>query len=128
MQLRTGVDLIEIDRIRQAVARHGARFLARVFTPLELLQANGRSESLAGKFAAKEAVAKALGTGIWRNGICWTDIEIHKDMSTGAPTLVLVNAALARAAELGLHTWSVSISHDRSRATAFVVALGESTP
>ena len=123
MQLRTGVDLIEIGRIRQAVARHGVRFLERVFTPLELAQANGRSESLAGKFAAKEAVAKALGTGIWRNGICWTDIEIHKNMTTGAPTLVLVNAAQDRAAELGLHTWSISISHDRTLAIAMVVAV-----
>jgi holo-[acyl-carrier protein] synthase len=123
MHLHTGVDLIEIERIRQAVARHGERFLARVFTPLELAQSNGRSESLAGKFAAKEAAAKALGTGIWRHGIGWTDIEVRKDAASGAPTLVLANAAQARAAALHVQSWSVSISHDRTQAIAFVVGV-----
>lgn len=123
MMLRTGVDIIEIDRVRSAVARHGNRFLARIFTPAEVEQSCGRLESLAGKFAAKEAAAKALGTGIWREGIGWLDIEVRKDPASGAPHLVLYDAAAQRAAGLGLAEWSVSISHDRSRAIALVVAL-----
>lgn len=121
--LRTGVDLIEIERIRRAIDRHGDRFLTRVFTGHEVMQSCGRLESLAGKFAAKEAAAKALGTGVWRNGIGWLDFEVHKDPESGAPELLLHNAAAARAGGLGLGHWSVSISHDRSRAVAFVVAL-----
>ena len=120
--LRTGVDLIEIERVRRAVERHGERFLERVFTPAELAQARGRAESLAGKFAAKEAAAKMLGTGIWRHGIGWTDIEVAKDMQSGEPTLLLHHAAAARAVLLALAGWSLSISHDCTHAIAFVVA------
>ena len=122
--LRTGVDLIEIERIRRAIERHGDRFLVRIFTPFELKQSSGRLESLAGRFAAKEAAAKALGTGVWRNGIGWLDFEVRKDTTSGAPQLLLYNAASERAGGLGLGIWSVSISHDRSRAVAFVVAMG----
>ena len=120
--LRTGVDLIEIERVRRALDRHGARFLARVFTQAEVDQSCGRIESLAGKFAAKEAAAKALGTGVWRNGIDWRDFEVYKDPESGAPELQLHDAAAERATRLGLATWSVSISHDRTHAIAFVVA------
>lgn len=126
--LRTGVDLIEIERIRKAIDRHGDRFLGRIFTPYELAQSCGRLESLAGKFAAKEAAAKALGTGIWRNGIGWLDFEVRKDPTSGAPELLLHNSAAQRAGGLGLGLWSLSISHDRSRAVAFVVAMGTTTP
>jgi holo-[acyl-carrier protein] synthase len=127
MQLRTGVDLIEIERIRLAVAQHGARFLERVYTDAEVRCCGARIESLAARFTAKEAVAKALGTGIWRDGVAWTDIEVLKD-SSGAPQLCLHGGAAVAAATAGLTTWSVSLSHDRSQATAFVVALGEHTP
>ena len=122
MYLRTGVDLIEIDRVRQSVARHGARFLARVYTPEELRCCGGRVESLAARFAAKEAVAKALGTGIWRNGVAWTDIEVLKD-AAGAPLLLLHGGAAAVASALGSATWSISLSHDRTQAVAFAVAV-----
>lgn len=125
--LRTGVDLIEIDRIRKAIDRHGERFLRRVYTREELSQSCDRLESLAGKFAAKEAAAKALGTGLWRDGIGWLDFEVRKDPASGAPDLLLHRAAAERAAQLGLHTWSLSISHDRTRAIAFVVATGVAT-
>lgn len=121
--LRTGVDLIETERIQAAITRHGQRFLTRVYTTNELEICQGRMESLAGRFAAKEAVAKALGTGIWRNGIDWTDIEIRRDEMTGAPVLTLHAAAAAQAQHLGLTEWSLSLSHDRERAIAFVVAL-----
>ena len=120
--LRTGVDLIEIDRVRRAIDRHGARFLTRVFTADEVAQSCGRLESLAGKFAAKEAAAKALGTGVWRNGISWLDFEVRKDPLSGAPDLQLRQAAAERAASMGLDVWSLSISHDRTHAVAFVVA------
>jgi holo-[acyl-carrier protein] synthase len=122
--LRTGVDLIEIARIRTAIVRHGEHFLQRVFTVNELIHCQGRVESLAGRFAAKEAVGKALGTGIWRNGIVWTDIETLRDPQSGAPLLHLHNAAADHAAALGLHEWSLSLSHDRQRVVAFVVAVG----
>jgi len=124
--LRTGVDLIEIERIQTAIDRHGSRFLARVYTARELVHCQGRVESLAGRFAAKEAVAKALGTGIWRHGVGWTDIEVLRDLQSGAPQLQLHNAAATCASTLGLHEWSVSLSHDRARAIAFVVAIGSS--
>jgi holo-[acyl-carrier protein] synthase len=121
--LRTGVDLIEIDRIRHAVERHGAHLLQRIYTAEELAVCQGRIESLAARFAAKEAVAKALGTGIWRHGITWTDIQVTRDHNTGAPLLHLDHAAASRAATLHLHTWSLSLSHDRTHAVAFVVAM-----
>ena len=121
--LRTGVDLIEIERIRTAIARHGDRFLTRVYTSAELLHCQGRTESLAGRFAAKEAVAKALGTGIWRQGIDWKTIEVLRDPESGAPQLHLHDAAAHHAERLGLTEWSISLSHDRERVIAFVVAM-----
>lgn len=121
--LRTGVDLIEIERINESVARFGARFLQRVFTPSERSICNARTESLAGRFAAKEAVAKALGTGIWRGGVVWTDIEIQR-APNGEPLLLLHNAAAQRAAALGISQWSLSLTHDRTHAIAFVVGMG----
>ena len=124
--LRTGVDLIEIERIHKAIDRHGDRFLTRVFTAAEVAQSCGRIESLAGKFAAKEAAAKALGTGIWRNNIGWLDFEVRKDPESGAPDLHLHQAAADRAARMGLDIWSLSISHDRTHAVAFVVATQNS--
>ena len=120
--LYSGVDIVEIARIWTAIVRHQDRFLTRVFTALEIAQCHERPESLAARFAAKEATAKALGTGIWRHGIRWTDIEVVR-ADHGAPTLHLHRAAATRAATLGWTSWSVSLSHDRERAIAFVVAL-----
>jgi holo-[acyl-carrier protein] synthase len=123
--LFSGVDSVEIARIAEARARHGDRFLVRVFTHQERLSCQDRIESLAARFAAKEAAAKALGTGVWRHGIGWTDLEIVRQ-PTGAPLLRLHGAAARRAEQLGWHTWSVSLTHDRTRAIAFVVAQGHS--
>jgi len=123
MILRTGVDLIEIERVRRAIARYGDRFLAKVYTAGELTHCGGRAESLAARFAAKEAAAKALQTGVWRQGIGWTDLEVVRD-ENGAPSLRLHNAAARLAAASDLHNWSVSLSHDRTHAIAFVVAMG----
>jgi len=122
MILRTGVDLIEIDRVADVVRRHGDRYLDRVYTAAELEQARGNAQSLAGRFAAKEAVAKALGTGIGPVG--WQEIEVLGD-DQNAPKLQLSGAAQARAAALGIEQWSVSISHSMTHAVAFAVGIGE---
>lgn len=122
-RLVTGVDLIEIERIEAALHRHADRFLNRVYTLRERTYCGARIESLAARFAAKEAAAKALGTGIWRSGVTWTDIEVVNDPATGTPKVYLHNAAAARAIALNLTEWSISLSHDRTRAIAFVVAL-----
>lgn len=121
MKLATGVDLIEIARIEEAIARHGARYLERIYTPAELLQCGKRTESLAGRFAAKEAAAKALGCGI--GDVSWQEIEILGD-EQNAPKLTLYGEAIKRAEALGLSTWSVSISHSQSHSVALVVAIG----
>jgi holo-[acyl-carrier protein] synthase len=119
--LRTGVDLIEIDRIGEVIARHGKRYLERIYTPAELKQFGNVTESLAGRFAAKEAVAKALGCGIGE--VHWKDIEVLGD-EQNAPILKLYGTAEKKARALGLESWSISISHSMSQAVAFVVAAG----
>lgn len=121
MKIATGVDLIEISRITEVVARHGNHYLERIYTPAELEQCGRRAESLAGRFAAKEAVAKALRSGI--GDVTWTEIEILGD-ENNAPILSLHGAAKQKADELGLTEWSVSISHSQSHSVAFVVMLG----
>jgi len=121
MKLATGVDLIEIARIDEVVTRHGKHYLERVFTPAELEYCGKRAESLAGRFAAKEAVAKALGSGI--GDVSWKEIEILGD-EQNAPVLTLHGMAENKANELGLTNWSVSISHSQSHSVAFVVAIG----
>jgi holo-[acyl-carrier protein] synthase len=121
MKLATGVDLLEIDRLRDAIATHGERFLQRIFTERELEANVQKVESLAGRFAAKEAVAKALGCGI--GDVAWKEIEILRAES-GAPQLVLHGAAERMAREQGLANWSLSLSHSQSHAVAVAVAIG----
>ena len=121
MNLRTGVDLIEISRIEEVVARHGKHYLERIYTPAELEQCGKRAESLAGRFAAKEAVAKALGCGI--GDITWKEIEVLGD-ERNAPILTLHGAAEQLAKEMELTTWSVSISHSQSHSVAMAVMIG----
>jgi len=121
MKLVTGVDLIEIARIEEVIARHGKHYLERIYTPAELEQCGKRTESLAGRFAAKEAVAKALGSGI--GDVSWQEIEVLGD-DQNAPVLTLHGIAKLKADKLGLTTWSVSISHSQSHSVAFVVAVG----
>jgi holo-[acyl-carrier protein] synthase len=120
VKLVTGVDLIEIDRLRDAISRQGDRFLNRVFTPRELEENLSKVESLAGRFAAKEAVAKAFGCGIGE--IAWKEIEILRT-ELGAPQLVLHGVAEQKAKEMGIHNWSVSLSHTQSHAIAMVVGI-----
>lgn len=122
MNLSSGIDLIEIERIREAIERHGDKFVARIFTEYEQKECKGRIPSLAARFAAKEAVAKALGTGI--GDVSWLDIEIRGD-ENNAPRLYLSGMAEVKAKEKGLSNWSVSLSHTESHATALVVVVGE---
>lgn len=114
-----GVDITEIGRVEAALRRWGKRFLDRVYTPAEIEFCRGRMPELAARFAAKEAVSKALGTGI--RGIAWREIEVLPD-SQGKPEVLLKGRALARARELGLNSISISLSHTDQMAIAFVVA------
>ncbi len=116
--LGSGVDIIEISRVGQVLDRYGQRFLDRMFTPEEIAYCRGRPPNLAARFAAKEAVMKALGTGV--RGVGWKDIEVVRQES-GAPAIRLHGRAKSRAQRLGLEEISVSMSHSRDYAVAFVV-------
>jgi holo-[acyl-carrier protein] synthase len=115
-----GIDLAEVPRIAAALERWGDRFLERVYTPAERARYRTRVPSLAARFAAKEAVMKALGTGA--RGVGWKDIEILPD-ARGKPTVRLYGRGEARARSLGIQVWEISLSHSRETAVASVVAL-----
>lgn len=117
-----GVDMIEVARVTRGLERFGQRFLDRFFTEAEQAQCRGRAASLAGRFTVKEAVGKALGTGIGDVG--WREIEVLSD-ERGQPQLTLHGAARRLAADRGLSNWAVSISHTQALAIGFVVAHGE---
>ncbi len=117
--LRSGVDLIEISRVDATLRRHGERFLKRVFTAQEQADAQGQAASLAARFAANEAAAKALGCGI--GPVSWLDIEITRGPQR-QPEISLHGAARQRAEVLHLREWSVSLSHSKDYAIALVVA------
>ena len=121
-RLAVGIDLVEVERITETLARFGARFLQRVYTEAELAIVGQNPVRLAGRFAAKEACAKALGTGI--DGPRWRELECLRD-AAGKPMMRLHGAAAARARELGWHSLDVSISTTRRHGIALVVALGE---
>jgi holo-[acyl-carrier protein] synthase len=116
-----GVDIIEIDRIKRAISRRQDSFLKRIYTRAELEGPHNVS-SLAARFAAKEAVMKALGTGT--RGVGWTDIEIITN-GDGAPLIRLYGRALQKSAEIGLARFDVSLSHSRKYAIAFVIGHAE---
>ncbi|HLA98071.1 MAG TPA: holo-ACP synthase [Anaerolineales bacterium] len=119
--LKTGVDLIEIERLERVIQQYGERFLQRVFTEQEFAEAGKSTASLAARFAAKEAVSKALGTGI--GTVMWKEIEILRGAKR-EPVLHLHGSTAQLADDLGLHTWSVSLSHTENYAIALVVAFG----
>lgn len=116
--LTTGVDIIEISRVRSVLERYNDRFQERVFTAAEIAYCKGRAPNLAARFAAKEATMKALGTGV--RGVGWKDIEVIRQPS-GAPSVQLYGRAEARAQRLGVTEISLSISHSQEYAVAFVV-------
>jgi holo-[acyl-carrier protein] synthase len=122
MVLGVGTDLMEIARIQRSVARFGDRFLLRVFTPREIAYCQRKknaAESFAARFAAKEAGAKALGTGI-SQGIRWLELEVIREPS-GKPSLQLTGRAAERARGLGVATVSLSLTHSKDIALAVVV-------
>ncbi len=121
-----GIDLVDCPRIEQMIQRHGERFIKRVFTAAEQAYAQKNKnevEKLAGRFAAKEAVLKLVGTG-WRGKIAWTDIEIINNPS-GQPEVTLSGEVKKIAGKLGIKHVSVSITHTANFAIASAVALAE---
>lgn len=118
--LAVGVDILEVERMSRGMARYGERFCDRFFTSREQEQCGGRAASLAGRFAIKEAVGKALGTGI--GDVAWKEIEIVND-ERGRPTLSLHGAAAQLAAERGLREWAISLSHTTTHAIGMAVAI-----
>lgn len=122
MKMGLGHDVIYIDRVQRAVDRYGERFLNKVFTAAELDLSRGKVQSLAGRFAAKEATAKALGTGI--GPISWVDIQILTD-NKKAPVITLDGEAKNLSEKKGFTHWSVSISHERDIASAVVIGFGQ---
>jgi len=119
-----GIDIIEIARIQRALDDFGDRFLQRIYTADERQRYGTRVPELAARFAAKEATSKALGTGI--RGIRWRDMEILSNRR-GKPVLVLHGRAAVRAAQLGLSSFDVSLTHSRTDAMAFVVGIATTT-
>ena len=120
--LACGVDVIEIARVERALARHGERFLRRVYTPLEVAVCRGRVSELAVHFAAKEAVSKALGVGIFGSeGIFWREVEVLPDRR-GRPVVYLYGRAEARARDMSVREVAVSLTHDGGLAVAMAVA------
>jgi holo-[acyl-carrier protein] synthase len=124
--IATGIDLIECERIREVHDRHGPRVTERLLTPAELAYVMSHKDfipRLAGRFAAKEAVLKVLGTG-WRGGIAWRDMEILNDRG-GAPHLTLSGECARIAGELGITRILVSITHTQHFAAATATGVGE---
>jgi holo-[acyl-carrier protein] synthase len=115
-----GIDIIKVDRIRDALSRFGSRFPGRILTDAERAYVRDRPENLAGRWAAKEAVSKVLGLGV--RGVGWREIEIVR-LPTGQPAVRLHDRALERAQQLGMERIAVSISHERDYAVAIAFGI-----
>ena len=119
-----GTDIVECVRIGRMIEQHGEVFLGRVFTEREIHYCQERKraiEHFAGRWAAKEAILKCLGTG-WQKGMCWTDIEVRNNPD-GAPLVFVGGAAKERTRTLGISDLLVTISHCRAYATAYAMAV-----
>ena len=122
MIVGTGVDLCEVPRIRESVARFGAKFIGRVFTPAEIAYVERKAnkfERYAARFAAKEAGMKAIGTG-WRHGVRWHDFEVA-NLPSGKPTLIFHGVAAQVAARLNVRNVALSITHTSEMGMAHVI-------
>jgi holo-[acyl-carrier protein] synthase len=121
-----GIDIAEVERVKAAIERHGEAFLRRVYTPRERQYCEkfkNKYERYAGRFAAKEATMKALGTG-WSRGVRWVDVEVVRQ-SGGRPTISLAGEAAKVASALGVERVALSITHTSAQAFAQVIFEGE---
>ena len=125
MEYAVGIDVIEIARVRAVLQRHPERFLTRVFTPEEVAFCRGRVPELAARFAAKEAVMKALGTGA--RGLAWREIEVLPNQR-GKPLVYLHGLAKTRAEKIGLRGVDISLTHSHELAIAAVVGAADDPP
>ena len=121
--IKCGVDIVRVNRLAEIDPKIRERFIQRVFTEREQAQMRDNNEGLSGLFAVKEAVSKALGTGIGK--VAWRDIEIVH-LPSGEPALTLHGYAKEISQSKGLEEWAISISHDGGLAIAMVVATGKS--
>ena len=117
-QIHSGIDIIEIARIKNVLTKHPTRFLEKIFTEYERNYCRGRSTQLAARFAAKEAAMKALGTGV--RGVGWKEIEVQR-LPSGKPFIKLHGRAMERARFIGVEKIELSISHSKELATAMVI-------
>ncbi len=120
VNVAVGIDIIEVGRVQKVFEHHGERFLNRVFTEAEIWQCRGKATRLAGRFAAKEAISKALGTGI--HGVAWREMEVVQ-LRSGRPTVRLHGNAKRRAELLGLSAFDVSIADLKEFSIAIAVAI-----
>ena len=118
---RCGIDMIEVQRVEDGITRFGDKFFSRLFTDGERQDCMGQPHRLAARIAAKEAVAKALGTGI--GDVKWVEIEIRVDNPRNRPELRLHGAAAKHSSELGLTAWDISLTHTREYASAIAIAI-----
>lgn len=125
VNVAVGIDIIEVDRVRKVYERYPERFLKRVFTPLEVLQCRGKVTRLAGRFAAKEAISKALGTGL--HGVSWQEMEVVQ-LRSGRPSVRLHGNAKRRAEQLGLSAFDVSIADLAQFSIAIAVGVQSTLP
>lgn len=125
VNVAVGIDIIEVDRIRKVYEHHGDRFLLRVYTEIEIRQCRGKSTRLAGRFAAKEAISKALGTGL--RGVAWHEMEIVQ-LRSGRPTVTLHGRAKQRAEQLGISAFDVSIADLAQLSIAIAIAIQTAFP
>jgi holo-[acyl-carrier protein] synthase len=127
--LGIGTDIIECPRIGMMIEQHGELFLRRVYTEREIRSCQARKhamEHFAGRWAAKEAILKSIGTG-WTRGIAWTDVEV-RNQPGGAPKVYVCGGAKEAAVEKGIIDIMISISHCRTYATAYALAIGRDGP
>jgi holo-[acyl-carrier protein] synthase len=125
VNVAVGIDIIEVGRVRKVFEKHGERFLSRVFTPNEVRQCRGKVSRLAGRFAAKEAISKALGTGL--HGVAWREMEVVQ-LRSGRPTVTLHGNAKRRAELLGISAFDVSIADLAEFSIAIAVAVQTALP
>src|SRR6202022_1540862 len=125
VNVSVGIDIIEVERVRKVYEHHGERFLKRVFTEMEVRQCRGKATRLAGRFAAKEATNKPLGTGI--HGVSWREMEVVQ-LRSGRPTVRLHGNAKRRAELLGLSAFDVSIADLKEFSIAIAVAIQTDIP